>query len=126
MTDFRIRIILALGALATMSSGTALAACSVKDFAVESFAVKLQQGSGQPRFSMKGQLVNHCAEAAAAQIRIDAKDASGKVLASKQGWPAGTSNIEPGKSVDFDLGRLFRYQSDMSDYTVLVSDAKTW
>ncbi|KJV25807.1 hypothetical protein [Luteibacter yeojuensis] len=126
MRSLRIRVTFGCGVLALMASGTALAACSAKDFAIEAFAVKLQQGSGQPRFSMKGQLVNHCTEAAAAQIRIDAKDAAGKVLSSKQGWPAGTSNIEPGKAVDFDLGRLFRYQPDMSDYTVLVSDAKTW
>ncbi|UPG92811.1 hypothetical protein [Luteibacter aegosomatissinici] len=117
---------LAVAILASIASGPTLAACTAKDFNIEAFAVKLQQGSGQPRFSMKGQLVNHCAEAAAAQVRIDAKDASGKVMASKQGWPAGTSNIEPGKAVDFDLGRLFRYQPGMTDYTVLISDAKTW
>ncbi|UPG88261.1 hypothetical protein L2Y96_12610 [Luteibacter aegosomaticola] len=117
---------LAIALLPLLVPGRASAACSAKDFSIESFAVKLQQGSGQPRFSMKGQLVNRCPEAAAAQIRVDAKDASGKVLASKQGWPAGTSNIDPGKSVEFDLGRLFRYQPGMSDYTVVVSDAKTW
>lgn len=105
---------------------SAQAACAAKDFAIDGFAVKIQQGAGQPRFSMKGNLVNKCTEAAAAQIRIDAKDASGKVIASKQGWPAGTSNIEPGKSVDFDLGRLFRYSPDMQDYTVVVSDVKAW
>jgi hypothetical protein len=126
MKSFKMCWALVCGAVALSNSGNTLAACTPKDFAIEAFAVKLQQGSGQPRFSMKGQLVNHCAEAASAQIRIDAKDAAGKVLSSKQGWPAGTSNIEPGKSVDFDLGRLFRYQPDMSDYTVLVSDAKTW
>ncbi|MBB3225762.1 hypothetical protein FHW69_000352 [Luteibacter sp. Sphag1AF] len=105
---------------------SAHAACASKDFSVDGFSVKVTQGSGQPRFSMKGQLANKCSEAAAAQIRIDAKDASGKVLASKQGWPAGTSNISPGQSVEFDLGRLFRYQSDMSDYTVTVVDVKSW
>lgn len=116
-------IAIALFAAAPLS---AQAACAAKDFTIDGFAVKLQQGAGQPRFSMKGNLVNKCAEAAAAQIRIDAKDASGKVVASKQGWPAGTSNIEPGKSVDFDLGRLFRYSADMQDYTVVVSDVKAW
>lgn len=119
----KIAIAVALFVAAPLS---AHAACATKDFAVEGFGVKLQQGSGQPRFSMKGNLVNKCTEAAAAQIRIDAKDSSGKVVASKQGWPAGTSNIEPGKSVDFDLGRLFRYSPDMTDYTVVVSDVKAW
>ncbi|MGN6091941.1 MAG: hypothetical protein ACTHOL_06280 [Luteibacter jiangsuensis] len=119
----KLAIAIALFAAAPLA---AQAACAPKDFAIDGFAVKLQQGSGQPRFSMKGNLVNKCPEAAAAQIRIDAKDASGKVIASKQGWPAGTSNIEPGKSVDFDLGRLFRYSPDMQDYTVVVSDVKAW
>lgn len=116
-------IAIALSAAAPLA---AQATCAPKDFAIDGFAVKLQQGSGMPRFSMKGNLVNKCAEPAAAQIRIDAKDANGKVIASKQGWPAGTSNIEPGKSVDFDLGRLFRYSADMQDYTVVVSDVKAW
>ena len=119
----KIAIAIALFVAAPLS---AHAACAAKDFTIDGFAVKLQQGSGQPRFSMKGNLVNKCGEAAAAQIRIDAKDASGKVVASKQGWPAGTSNIEPGKSVNFDLGRLFRYSPDMQDYTVVVSDVKAW
>jgi hypothetical protein len=105
---------------------SAQAACTAKDFAVDGFSVKVAAGTGQPRFNMKGQLVNKCGEAAAAQIRIDAKDASGKVLQSKQGWPAGTSNIAPGQSVDFDLGRLFRYQTDMQDYTVTVVDVRAW
>jgi hypothetical protein len=48
------------------------------------------------------------------------------VLQSKQGWPAGTANIGPGQSVSFDLGRLFRYESDMQDYTVSVAEVKTW
>ncbi|TCV91887.1 hypothetical protein EC912_109122 [Luteibacter rhizovicinus] len=105
---------------------SAHAACAAKDFTVDGFNVKLAQGSGQPRFTMKGQLTNKCGEAAAAQIRIDAKDSTGKIIQSKQGWPAGTSNIAPGQNVDFDLGRLFRYQPDMSDYTVTVVDVKAW
>ena len=36
-------------------------------------------------------------------------------LQAKQGWPAGTTNIAPGQSVEFDLGRLFRYQTDMQN-----------
>src|SRR5512142_1780785 len=119
----KIAIAVALLVAAPLS---AHAACAAKDFAIDGFAVKVQQGSGQPRLSMKGNPLNKCGEAAAAQIRIDAKDASGKVVASKQGWPAGTSNIDPGKSVDFDLGRLFRYSPDMQDYTVVISDVKAW
>jgi hypothetical protein len=118
--------IVAVAALLFLAPLAAHAACGPKDFSIDGFSVKLVAGAGQPRFNMKGQLVNKCPEAAAAQVKIEAKDASGKVLQTKQGWPAGTSNIDPGKSVDFDLGRLFRYQSDMSDYTVTVVDVRTW
>ena len=100
------------------------AGCAATDFAIQDF--KVASSAGSPRMSMKGQLVNHCAEPAAAQIQVEAKDASGNVLVAKKGWPAGTANIAPGQSVDFDMGRLFRYQSDMQTYTVSVVDVRSW
>lgn len=118
--------IAAFAALLFLAPVAANAACAAKDFTVDGFAVKLVAGAGTPRFNMKGQLVNKCPEAAAAQVKIEAKDAAGNVLQTKQGWPAGTSNIAPGQSVDFDLGRLFRYQSEMANYTVTVTDVRTW
>ena len=102
------------------------AACTATDFAISDFKMKPSGSGAGMRLSLAGQLTNHCAAPAAAQIRIEAKDASGKVLQSKQGWPAGTANIGPGQSVSFDLGRLFRYESDMQDYTVSVAEVKTW
>lgn len=102
------------------------AACAATDFAISDFKMKSSGNGTGMRLSLAGQLTNHCAGPAAAQIRIEAKDASGKVLQSKQGWPAGTANIGPGQSVSFDLGRLFRYESDMQDYTVSVAEVKTW
>lgn len=100
------------------------AACAPTDFVIQDF--KVVAAAGSPRMSMKGQLVNHCAEAAAAQIQVDAKDASGNIVQSKKGWPAGTTNIAPGQSVDFDLGRLFRYQPSMQTYTVSVAEVRAW
>jgi len=101
------------------------AACAPTDFAIQDFKVA-SSGSLGARMMMKGQVVNHCAEAAAAQISITAKDASGNVVQEKKGWPAGTTNIAPGQSVDFDMGRLFRYQSSMATYTVSVASVRTW
>ena len=118
--------IAAFAALLFLAPVASYAACAPTDFAVSDFAVKIVPGSGQPHLNMKGELVNKCPTAAAAQVKIEAKDASGKVLQTKQGWPAGTSNIDPGKSVDFDLGRLFRYSTDMANYTVSVVDVRTW
>ena len=76
--------------------------------------------------TMKGQLVNHCAEPAAAQVEVQAKDASGKVLVAKKGWPAGTTNIAPGKSVTFDLGRQFHYDPSMQSYTAGIVTVRSW
>ena len=102
------------------------AACAPTDFAVQDFKMKLVGAGAAARLSLSGQLVNHCAEAAAAQITIDAKDGSGKVVQSKKGWPAGTTNIGPGQSVDFELGRLFHFDPEMQSYTVGVADVRTW
>ncbi|MBD8871449.1 hypothetical protein [Rhodanobacter sp. DHB23] len=98
------------------------AACSATDFAIKDFK-PVPAGS---RMSLRGTLVNNCATAAAAQIRIDGKDETGKVLQTKQAWPAGTSNIAPGDSVNFDLGRMFRPDPLMTTFTVTVADVRAW
>ncbi len=102
------------------------AACSATDFSIEDFKAGAVGSGSSIHLILKGKLVNHCATAAAAQIRVDAKDGSGTVLASKQGWPGGTTNISPGQSVDFDLGRLIRYRSDMQTYSASIIDVRTW
>jgi hypothetical protein len=101
-------------------------ACSATDFAIQDVKVASVGTGVATRLSVKGKLVNNCASAAAAQVRLDAKDGSGNVLASKVGWPAGTTNVSPGQSVDFDLGRLLHYQSDMQSYSLSVVDVKAW
>jgi hypothetical protein len=99
------------------------AACEPKDFTIEGFKPGMASGA---RLSLRGELVNHCAAASAAQIRIEIKDSAGNVVQSKQAWPAGTSNIAPGDTVNFDLGRMFRTQPDMSTFTASVVDVRTW
>ncbi|WP_426662815.1 hypothetical protein [Rhodanobacter aciditrophus] len=98
------------------------AACAPTDFAIKDF----KPAAAGARLSLRGELVNHCAAASAAQIRIQIKDSSGNVVQSKQAWPAGTSNIAPGDTVNFDLGRMFRIQPDMSSFTASVVDVRTW
>jgi hypothetical protein len=102
------------------------AACAATDFAIQDVKVSATGTGVATRLSVKGKLVNNCTSAAAAQVRVDAKDGSGNVLATKVGWPAGTTNISPGQSVDFDLGRLLHYQSDMQSYSVSVVDVRAW
>jgi hypothetical protein len=101
-------------------------ACAPTDFAITEFKPQVPASGSTMRLRLAGELANHCASASAAQIRIEAKDASGKVLASKEAWPAGTSNIAPGETAKFDLGRLFRYQSAMETYTVSIVDVRAW
>ncbi|GAB2563592.1 hypothetical protein ISP15_05335 [Dyella jejuensis] len=102
------------------------AACAATDFAIQDVKVSAVGSGIATRLSVKGKLVNNCTSAAAAQVRLDAKDGSGNVLVSKQGWPAGTTNISPGQSVDFDMGRLLHYQSDMQNYSLTVVGVRAW
>lgn len=104
----------------------AQAACAPTDFVIKDFKPAASRFGSEARLSLSGELVNNCAEPAAAQISIEAKDADGKVIQAKQGWPAGTTNIAPGAAAKFDLGRRFRYQSDMASYTVSVIAVRAW
>jgi hypothetical protein len=113
-------------ALLLIAPIAAHAGCTASNFAIEDFQQSTVGSGAALHLSLKGKLVNHCAAAAAAQIRVDAKDGSGKVLVSKQGWPAGTTNIAPGQEVDFDLGRLVHYQPEMQTYAVSVGQVSTW
>lgn len=102
------------------------AACAPTDFVIKEFKTELSGAASASRLSLSGELVNNCADASAAQIRIDAKDGKGNVIQSKEGWPAGTTNIAPGAAAKFDLGRRFRYQPDMASYTVSVIAVRSW
>jgi hypothetical protein len=101
-------------------------ACAATDFAIQDVKVSAVGTGMSTHLSVKGKLVNNCSSAAAAQVRLDAKDGTGNVLATKEGWPAGTTNISPGQSVDFDLGRLLHYQPDMQSYSLSVVEVRAW
>ncbi|GAB3789679.1 FxLYD domain-containing protein [Dyella agri] len=116
MKAFVASVVLLLAPLA------AHAACAPTDFTIKDF----KPSAGGARLSLRGELVNHCAAASAAQIRIEIKDSAGNVVQSKQAWPAGTSNIAPGDTVSFDVGRMFRPQPGMSSFTASVVDVRTW
>lgn len=105
---------------------SAQAACSASDFAIQNFKPQLGGGSMARSVSLSGDLINHCADPSAAQIEIVAKNGSGDVIARKKAWPAGTSNISPGKSVSFELGRLFRYTTNMKTFSATVINVRSW
>lgn len=117
---------LIVSAVLLLAPLAAHADCNPRDFAIKDFHPGFNSMGSTMRISLRGELVNNCAAPSAAQVRVDVKDADGKVLQSKQGWPAGTSNIAPGSSVNFDLGRLFHYESGMNSFTVSIVDVRTW
>lgn len=102
------------------------AVCAPTDFAIRDFKTSVNGSGITARIMLSGELVNNCTDPSAAQIRIDAKDGDGKVIQSKEGWPAGTTNIAPGATAKFDLGRRFRYRPDMTSYTVSVIAVRAW
>lgn len=116
---------LLISAILLLAPLAAHAGCSVKDFSITEFTPSAPNGL-TGKLSLRGELVNNCTAASAAQIRIEIKDESGNVLQSKQAWPAGTSNITPGKTIQFDLGRLFHYQTSIASYTASVVNVRTW
>jgi hypothetical protein len=115
-----------IAATVLMVAPIAAHACGATDFAIQDVKVSAVGTGIATRLSVKGKLVNNCSAAAAAQVRVDAKDGSGNVLASKEGWPAGTTNISPGQAVDFDMGRMLHYQSDMQSYSLTVVNVRAW
>lgn len=110
-------------ALCLFAPLAAHATCSATDFAIKDFTVA---AGARGTLSMEGELVNHCAEAAAAQVEVKAKDSQGNVIQAKKAWPAGTTNIAPGQSVKFDLGRQFHYDLSMQAYSAGVIKVRSW
>lgn len=101
-------------------------ACEPTDFAIKDFNTAISGSGASLRLSLSGELVNNCGTPSAAQIRIEAKDANGNVLQTKRAWPAGTTNIAPGATAKFDLGRQFRFQSGMESYAATVIAVRVW
>jgi hypothetical protein len=111
---------LALGLVST----SAFADCAASNFAVEGFQVSVNPRAS--KLGLSGKLVNHCGEPAGAQLRITGKDGAGKVVSTQEGWPAGTDNVKPGDAVTFDLGPMFKFQPDMTDFAVSVVNVRKW
>lgn len=120
------KTLLAATLLFIVPLGTAHAGCSASDFSIQNTQANVVRSTANPHVILMGKLINNCPDAAAAQINIVAKDASGKVVMSKKAWPAGTSNISPGKSVNFNLGRLFRYRPSLNSFVIHVVSVRIW
>jgi hypothetical protein len=115
-------------AIAMMLPGMIWAGCSSSDFRVEAFAVEVDNCVGRrcPRLNVTGRLVNNCQAAAGAQVKVEAMDNRGNVIDTVDGWPAMTENLAPGEAAEFDFGPLFRYRSGMVDFSVAVTEVRSW
>ncbi len=103
---------------------TAQAACTSSGFTVTHFASVPHPNTR--RISLSGDLVNQCSVPAGAQVRIIAKDAQGNVIESEQAWPAGSSNVQPGKAKQFNFGPLFEFSPNMSSFEVEIVKVREW
>lgn len=117
---------LLVSALLLVAPLGAHAACSPTDFSVRDFKTEVTGSTVSRHVALSGELVNSCSAPAAAQLKVVAKDANGNVVASKSAWPAGTSNISPGKSVSFDLGRLIQYNPEMQSFAISIVSVRAW
>jgi hypothetical protein len=127
MNTKTIIVTVAIAASFALAAGDAMAACGPDAFKIESFEPSEKTRAGGRRvYSLKGVLVNTCAEPAAAELKVDAKDDGGGVVRSESGWPAGSNNIAPGASAKFDLGPLFRYDEKIKYFGISISNTKTW
>lgn len=120
-------LITLVAAAVLMQVAPAVRACGVDDFKIVKFEPSEKTRAGGRRvYSLAGEVQNNCATAAAAELKVDAKDDSGAVLRSETGWPAGSNNIEPGKSAKFEFGPLFRYDEKIKFFGIAVSSTKTF
>ena len=127
MNSKMIALTIVVAASLTQVVSDAMAACGPDAFKIESFEPSEKTRAGGRRvYSLKGVLVNTCAEPAAAELKVDAKNDGGDVLRTQTGWPAGSNNMAPGASAKFDLGPLFRYDEKIKYFGISVSNTKTW
>lgn len=76
---------------------------------------------------LTGELKNGCDVAAGAEVQIVAKDAAGNIVdVISHSWPASTQNIAPGQRYAFDLGPLIDYRPDMKNFSMSITNARTW
>jgi hypothetical protein len=96
------------------------AACAATDFAIQDVKVSATGTGIATRLSVKGKLVNNCTSAAAAQVRVDAKDGAGHQgrLARwhHQHQPRPVGRFRPGASAALPVGHaeLFRQRGRRS------------
>jgi|GEM_PF-237555 len=122
-------IVLATALLVIPFTGTAaMAACSSSDFDVQNFELSVDNCRGRncPRLIIKGELINNCGSAAAARVEVEAMTGGGRVVDSVDGWPARTSNLDPGERIAFDFTGMMSFERNMEDFSVSIVEVREW
>lgn len=77
-------------------------ACAVSDIQIKQ-ANLVHRGSGGQFSTVVGELVNGCSEATGVQLHITLRDATGRIIATGDPWPAGVHNIPPQRPYAFTV-----------------------
>lgn len=107
-------------ALAVCSAHVAYGSCSIADIELD----KLQGRSAEHHLSVTGFIVNNCAQATGVQIKVTVYDQEGRVIVSRDPWPASVSNI-PARSTfpfEYKLDRVAGYKN----FDVRVLRTRIW
>jgi len=94
--------------------------CAPSDIAVENLRGRVDGDF----VYVVGRLVNNCASATGAQIKITYYNASGDILSVKDGWPASTRNIPPQSDFPFEIGN--NRQPGFEKFDVRVIATRAW
>jgi hypothetical protein len=106
----------------------AAAACSPSDISIKQ-ADWHKEGSsvfepGKDRVELVGEITNNCQEPTGIQLQAVFRDASGKVVATYEFWPAVTRNIAPRASYAFSAPATVT--TDAASMSMSVIDARPW
>ena len=116
-------------ALMLVSTNVLASECRVSDFEIESLRPTADNPCRQspcPVVRLPAEVRSNCAFPAGVMVKITARDSTGAVLATAEGWPAGTRNIPAGETYAFDFGSQFTYSNAIDRFEANVVDVRTW
>ncbi len=114
--------------IATQPRGQPATSCSLSDISIKSMKVRfVDECRASPCIYLKGVavLTNACSVPIGVQIKIIGYDKSGSPMATRELWPASTSNISPG-DYTFSLDQWLDYQPGMESVELIPVRVRQW
>lgn len=109
--------------MGTVFLGIADAACTTNDIEVLSLDSR-RDSVGYLWFN--GELRNNCGSPVGVQIRLELRDKAGRLVTSKEFWPASIRNIQGGDTQTIRQGFRPDEIQGVSKYGVRVIEVKRW